>query len=91
MTRSGRIGENPLLTERLWHLMWEVDRIEEIHMRALGMLDVLAWDVMNEPGNAAAVVNPRDFGHLQTLLRDTVAGIQAAGKRERFARRPCRW
>jgi L-alanine-DL-glutamate epimerase-like enolase superfamily enzyme len=42
------IGENPLLTERMWHLMWEIDRIEEIHMRALGMLDVLCWDVKSQ-------------------------------------------
>ena len=41
---------------------------------------ILAWDVMNEPGNAAAVVNPRDFGHLQALLRETTLGIQAAGE-----------
>ena len=24
------VGENPLLTERLWWLVWEIDRIEEI-------------------------------------------------------------
>ena len=42
------IGENPLLTERMWHLMWEIDRIEEIHMRALGMLDILCWDVKSQ-------------------------------------------
>ena len=42
------IGENPLLTERMWHLMWEIDRIEEVHMRALGMLDILCWDVKSQ-------------------------------------------
>lgn len=42
------VGENPLLTERLWHLMWEVDRVEEIHMRSLGVLDMLAWDVKSQ-------------------------------------------
>jgi len=42
------IGENPLLTERLWHLIWEVDRVEEIHMRSLGILDVLCWDVKSK-------------------------------------------
>ena len=42
------IGENPLLTERMWHLMWEIDRIEEIHMRALGLLDILCWDVKSK-------------------------------------------
>lgn len=42
------IGENPLLTERLWRKIWEIDRVEEIHMRALGMLDVLCWDVKSQ-------------------------------------------
>lgn len=42
------IGENPLLTERMWHLMWEIDRIEEVHMRVLGMLDMLCWDIKSQ-------------------------------------------
>ena len=42
------IGENPLLTERLWAQMWEIDRIEEMQMRALGLLDVLCWDVKSQ-------------------------------------------
>ncbi|MDB5529543.1 MAG: 2-oxo-3-deoxygalactonate 6-phosphate aldolase and galactonate dehydratase [Devosia sp.] len=42
------IGENPLLTERMWNLMWEIDRIEEVHMRSLGMLDMLCWDVKSQ-------------------------------------------
>jgi L-alanine-DL-glutamate epimerase-like enolase superfamily enzyme len=44
----GFIGENPLLTERMWTLMWEIDRIEEVHMRALGLLDLLCWDVKSQ-------------------------------------------
>ena len=42
------IGESPLLTERIWNLMWEIDRVEEIHMRSLGMLDILCWDVKSQ-------------------------------------------
>ncbi len=42
------IGENPLLTERMWNLMWEIDRIEEVHMRSLGLLDLLCWDVKSQ-------------------------------------------
>jgi L-alanine-DL-glutamate epimerase-like enolase superfamily enzyme len=38
-------GENPLMTERLWTLMWEIDRIEEVRMAHLGLIDLLAWDV----------------------------------------------
>lgn len=39
------IGEDPTMTERLWHMMWEVDRIEEVNIRAFGILDMLAWDM----------------------------------------------
>jgi len=42
------IGENPLLTERMWQLIWEVDRIEEINMRLLGALDILCWDLKSQ-------------------------------------------
>ena len=42
------IGEDPLLTERMWNLMWEIDRIEEVHMRSLGLLDQLCWDVKSQ-------------------------------------------
>jgi L-alanine-DL-glutamate epimerase-like enolase superfamily enzyme len=39
------IGEDPLLTERLWTRIWEIDRIEEMHMGHLGLIDLLAWDI----------------------------------------------
>ena len=39
------IGEDPLMTERLWTRMWEIDRIEEMHMSHLGLIDLLAWDI----------------------------------------------
>jgi L-alanine-DL-glutamate epimerase-like enolase superfamily enzyme len=45
------LGENPLMTERMWHLMWEIDRIEEMPMRATGLLDMLCWDVKSKQAN----------------------------------------
>lgn len=42
------IGENPLMTERIWNLVWEVDRIEEFPMRPIGVLDILCWDVKSK-------------------------------------------
>ena len=42
------VGEDPLMTERLWHLAWEIDRIEEMHMRHLGLVDLLAWDIKSK-------------------------------------------
>ena len=42
------IGENPLNTERLWKLIWEIDRVEEMPMTHLGLVDLLAWDVKSK-------------------------------------------
>jgi L-alanine-DL-glutamate epimerase-like enolase superfamily enzyme len=39
------IGEDVLLTERLWTRVWEIDRIEELNVRHLGLIDQLAWDI----------------------------------------------
>jgi hypothetical protein len=40
---------------------------------------VLAWDVMNEPGNAAGVVTAAHFADLQALVRDLVDAVHRAG------------
>jgi hypothetical protein len=40
---------------------------------------ILAWDVMNEPDNAAAVVVPEHFADLQALVRDLVDAVHRAG------------
>jgi len=45
------IGENPLLTERMWRLVWELDRIEEFHMSSLGLIDMLCWDIKSQHAN----------------------------------------
>lgn len=42
------IGEDPLLTERLWTRIWEIDRIEEMNMAHLGLIDLLAWDLKSK-------------------------------------------
>lgn len=39
------IGSDPLLTERLWKVVWEIDRIEELQVHHLGMLDIACWDI----------------------------------------------
>ena len=39
------IGMDPLLTERLWKEVWEIDRLEEMTMIQLGLLDVACWDI----------------------------------------------
>ncbi|WP_421724669.1 enolase C-terminal domain-like protein [Bauldia sp.] len=42
------IGSNPLLTEQLWQRVWEIDRVEEIHMGLLGIVDLMAWDIKSK-------------------------------------------
>ena len=42
------IGEDPRNTERLWHLVWEIDRIDEMHMTHLGLVDLMAWDIKSK-------------------------------------------
>lgn len=42
------LGEDPLLTERLWHLMWEIDRIEEFPVHTTGVIDLLCWDIKSK-------------------------------------------
>ncbi|GGI08685.1 enolase C-terminal domain-like protein [Egicoccus halophilus] len=39
------LGADPLLKERLWHEVWEVDRVEEIPLYAHGVLDIALWDL----------------------------------------------
>ena len=38
-------GEDPLLKERLWRRVWDIDRAEELPIYALGLLDVALWDI----------------------------------------------
>jgi len=45
------IGEDPLLTERLWTRIWEIDRIEEMPMHSLGLIDLAAWDIKSRAAN----------------------------------------
>ncbi len=39
------VGEDPLLGERLWHLVWEIDRLEEFQLHHMSLLDMAAWDI----------------------------------------------
>jgi hypothetical protein len=55
-------------------------RVLEDFVRAFaGHPAILAWDVMNEPENAAAVVTPAHFADLQALVRELVDAVHRAG------------
>lgn len=46
--REELLGADPLQREWLWHRMWEVDRIEELPIYALSVVDVALWDVLGK-------------------------------------------
>ena len=48
------IGDDALLTERLWTKMWEIDRIEETNMAHFGLIDLLAWDLKSKKAGLPA-------------------------------------
>jgi L-alanine-DL-glutamate epimerase-like enolase superfamily enzyme len=43
--REELIGQDPLNREWLWHRLWEVDRIEELPLPLLGIVDIALWDL----------------------------------------------
>jgi L-alanine-DL-glutamate epimerase-like enolase superfamily enzyme len=43
--RDVLLGADPLLKEDLWERVWEIDRIEELPIYALGLADVALWDL----------------------------------------------
>ncbi|MCW3844582.1 hypothetical protein ONA70_31335 [Micromonospora yasonensis] len=43
--RDDLIGRDPLWRELLWHRLWELDRIEELPIYALGLVDIALWDL----------------------------------------------
>ena len=43
--RKELIGQDPFQREWLWHRIWELDRIEELPLPALGLIDTALWDL----------------------------------------------
>src|SRR5271170_5519214 len=50
--REVLVGEDPFQREWLWHKLWELDRVEEIPLYLLGMVDTALWDLA---GRAAGI------------------------------------
>jgi L-alanine-DL-glutamate epimerase-like enolase superfamily enzyme len=46
--RSELIGQDPLRRELLWHRVWEIDRIEELPLYTLGVVDCALWDLASK-------------------------------------------
>jgi L-alanine-DL-glutamate epimerase-like enolase superfamily enzyme len=45
LLRPELIGADPLQREWLWHRVWELDRVEEMPIYVLGLVDIALWDL----------------------------------------------
>ncbi|MFJ3493571.1 enolase C-terminal domain-like protein [Streptomyces sp. NPDC086091] len=43
--REELLGADPLQREWLWHRVWELDRIHELPLPTLGLIDIALWDL----------------------------------------------
>jgi L-alanine-DL-glutamate epimerase-like enolase superfamily enzyme len=43
--RPELLGQDPLQREWLWHRVWELDRIHELPLPTLGLIDIALWDL----------------------------------------------
>jgi L-alanine-DL-glutamate epimerase-like enolase superfamily enzyme len=43
--RDQLVGQDPLQRELHWHRIWELDRIEELPLPVLGLVDIALWDL----------------------------------------------
>lgn len=59
------LGEDPLQRERIWHLLWELDRVEEIPLYLLGTVDTALWDLA---GRAAGLATWQLLGGFRTEI-----------------------
>lgn len=51
--RPELLGQDPVQREWIWHRIWELDRIHELPLPVLGLVDVALWDlagrIQNQP------------------------------------------
>lgn len=71
------IGLDPLLTENLWHRIWEVDRVEEFQVHTIGMLDLACWDIKSQAAGMPVYKmlggnNPKVPAYASTVTWDTL-------------------
>jgi L-alanine-DL-glutamate epimerase-like enolase superfamily enzyme len=43
--RAELVGADPFQREWLWHRVWELDRIHELPLPTLGLIDIALWDL----------------------------------------------
>ena len=74
------VGERPELITDAGKRAKLVKLLEDFVRAFAGHPAVLAWDVMNEPENAAGVVTPAHFADVQALTRELVDAVHRAGE-----------
>ena len=63
--RPELVGQDPLQREWLWHRVWELDRIEELPLPTLGLVDIALWDLA---GRLAGLPTWRVLGGYRTAI-----------------------
>lgn len=63
--RDEVVGADPFDREWLWHRIWEIDRIEELPVYALGLVDIALWDLA---GKAFEVPTYKLLGGFRSAL-----------------------
>lgn len=63
--RDELLGADPLEREWLWHRIWELDRLEEFPIYAVGLVDVALWDLA---GKAVGEPTYRLFGGFRSAI-----------------------
>lgn len=63
--REALVGEDPLQREWLWHKLWEIDRVEELPIYLLGVVDTALWDLA---GRAVSLPTWKLLGGFRTEI-----------------------
>lgn len=63
--RDELVGADPLAREYLWHRVWELDRVEELPLYLLGVVDEALWDLA---GKVAGLPVHRLLGSFRSAI-----------------------
>ena len=66
--RPELVGQDPLQREWLWHRVWELDRIHELPLPTLGLIDIALWDLAGPAREAAHLARARRLPHGDSRL-----------------------
>jgi L-alanine-DL-glutamate epimerase-like enolase superfamily enzyme len=78
--RDELVGADPLNREWLWHRAWEMDRLEELPLPLLGLIDNALWDLA---GRVAGMPTWRLLGGYRTAI-PAYASTSTFGSIEEF-------